>query len=122
MSQVTPESRWAAEELVDRVDDAALETWTLAGLTFGLLDVATTFVGLTLSGVHEAGPIAKEVLGVGGYTGLLLFKLLFFAVAIGIFLLVPAPYSIGIPLGLSLLGIVVVANNVNVIGTAAGIW
>lgn len=92
--------------------------WLLAVLLFGVGDVVTTSVGLTLPGVVEADPVARVAIdsfGVGSIVGL---KLLAFGLCYAVWRTVPRPYCLGVPLGLAALGAAVTAWNVLVVVTA----
>jgi len=99
-----------ADVLPGDVDpEAAL--WVGALVTFGLSDVATTHIGLQQEGVEEAHPLSEAVLGVGGTEGMVAVKAFAFAVAWVGYQKTPEEYRAGIPLGLLLLGLFIVANN-----------
>lgn len=92
--------------------------WLVAILTFGIGDVVTTSVGLRHQGVHELHPISERILGVAGPAGMVATKLLLFILAYAAYRASPRDVRIGIPIGLVLLGSLVVVNNLRVIDAA----
>ncbi len=50
-------------------------TWQLAIVTFVVVDLATTFVGISEPALIEANPLADEMYNDGNIVGLLMFKL-----------------------------------------------
>jgi hypothetical protein len=97
----------------------AARLWLVAVLGFGVGDLLTTAVGLARPGVVEAGAVATPVLRGYGLVGLLTLKLLAFAVGYAVWVAVPRPHSLGVPLGLALVGVVVTVWNTLVILSAA---
>lgn len=94
--------------------------WLGAVATFGVGDVLTTMKGLEMTGVEEAHPLSEVVLGVGGPTGMILMKALVFAGAFYAYENVaPKDWRVGIPIGLTVLGTLIVMNNLLVISAAA---
>jgi len=93
--------------------------WGAAVTTFGVGDVLTTYYGLQQEGVHESHPLSEFVLGSGGAAGMVAMKLVVFAVALyAARNVAPEEWAVGIPIGLTLLGTVVVANNLSVMEAA----
>lgn len=93
--------------------------WGAAAATFGLGDIVTTHYGLQQAGVEEAHPLSDLVLGVGGTPAMIAVKVVVFAVALyAAGNVVPRDWAVGIPVGLLMLGTVIVANNVNVLARA----
>jgi len=98
--------------------DPETALWVGALLTFGVGDVATTHIGLQQEGVEESHPLSEVVLGVGGSEAMVAVKALAFGVAWVGYQRTPEEYRAGIPLGLLLLGLFIVANNAAVIQEA----
>ncbi|MBX0297860.1 hypothetical protein [Haloarcula nitratireducens] len=97
------------------LESSAAHMWILALLLFGLGDIVTTALGLHVAGVVETHPIAQvffqySVLGTMGA-----LKLAVFGGFYGIWKLVPRPHSLGIPLGLAVLGGIVTSWNLRVV-------
>jgi hypothetical protein len=89
--------------------------WGAALLFFGILDVLITMIAVGGGIAGEANPLVDAV--IRRYSVLVLPVLK--TTSIGIFYLlyrtVPSPYSIGVPLGLTVLGMAVVTWNVIVV-------
>lgn len=88
--------------------------WTTAVVAFGIGDVLTTTVGLSMAAVHEAGPLTSVLIEQHGLPGMIAVK----ATVLGLFYLcwtvTPKAYRVGIPLGLTVLGLGVVWWNLTV--------
>lgn len=107
--------------LVDRPDVGPLDhshLWLVALLTFGLGDVATTALGLGVDGVAEASPVVAPLIGQHGLVALVALKAAVFAVAFGLWTVVPRPERDGIPIGLAVIGAPVTVWNLAVVGVA----
>ena len=92
--------------------DAAL--WVVAIGLFGLGDLFTTAIGLTM-GLTELHPVGYAVFAVGGILGLIALKAIVFALFFGLYHITPRPYRVGVPLGLSILGAVITVLNLLVL-------
>lgn len=114
MSTVTSES---VSDVTSGLHEEGM-VWAVSLVTFGLGDVMTTYYGLQVSGVVEQSPTAQAVLHTGGVTGMIGIKLAVFIGAYLAYRCVPKDYRAGIPIGLSLLGVLVVMNNAAVISGA----
>lgn len=93
---------------IDRLRFAQPLLWLIAIAFFGIGDVVTTAVGLSMAAVHEAGPVTSLFLDQYGLLAMVAVK---FAVFGGFYLLwrlAPRHYRVGVPLGLALLGVLVV--------------
>lgn len=101
------------------MNDTELSMWYAAVATFGVGDILTTRAGLQLANVQENHPVSQEVLGVGGTEGMVAVKVALFLGAYLAWRHSPEEYRIGIPLGLALLGTLVVTNNAAVIDQAS---
>ena len=88
--------------------------WIGAISLFGVGDLATTIVGLTLFGVAEQHPAGIAILATLGFGGLILWKAAVVGLFAGVARYLPAPHRIGVPLGLSLLGGIVTIWNLGV--------
>lgn len=108
--RAAPSTVWELEEL-----DRHLWLWVAAVLFFGVGDVATTSVGLSLQGISEAGPVTETLIHHYGLAAMFVTKT---AVIGGFFLLwkvTPRPHCVSYPIGLSILGVVVTGWNLLVI-------
>lgn len=93
---------------IERLRFAQPLLWSIAIVFFGIGDVVTTSIGLSMAAVHEAGPVTSLFLDKYGLLAMVAVKL---AVLSGFYLLwrlAPNRYRVGVPLGLALLGVVVV--------------
>ena len=94
--------------------------WVAALSTFGVGDVGTTVVGIALFGAVEASPTVAPLLDAYGFGILVVLKA---AVLLGfwyLYSIVPETWKLGVPVGLSLLGSVVVAWNLSVLVALSG--
>jgi hypothetical protein len=98
------------------LDDTRRELWVLVLLFFCVGDLATTRVGLSVQGVVEAGPLVATVVRAYGLAGMIAVK----AATVGLFYgadrLLPDPHALGIPIGLTLVGVLVTGWNLVVLG------
>lgn len=94
------------------------QAWTWAVLTYGLGDVLSTHHGLQYDLVEESHPLSEAVLELGGTEAMIAVKILVFLAAYAGYSLTPEDWRVGIPIGLALLGTVIVANNAVVIAAA----
>ena len=92
--------------------------WIVAVLGFGVGDVLTTGVGLSLGGIEEGGPLVAALLDRYGIASLVGLKLAWFGLSYAVWIVVPVPDRIGIPLGLAALGVAVTAWNTVVLAVA----
>lgn len=90
--------------------------WIPALLTWGLLDIATTYVGTTFLGLSEANGKAQIILEMFGYGGLVAIKIV---VIVSLFalnaLIVKRQYRHITPLTLSIIGNAIVVINTTMI-------
>lgn len=110
-----------AEQLRHRGADVAL--WGLALLVYGVGDLASTLLGLRL-GAEESNPIPAAMIDAApGFFEAALALTLWKAATVAAFAALawrlPSPYAAAIPLGLSLIGVVVVGWNASVLLTVA---
>lgn len=78
--------------------------WVTAVLFFGVGDVATTGIGLSVDGVAEGNPVVAPLVDSYGLAAVVGLKLLTFGVCYALWRLVSHPSRVGVPIGLSLLG------------------
>lgn len=105
----------SVDRAVWRLDEWMLELWILAVVFFGLGDVVTTAVGLSVGHLVEVGPIAAPVIERYGITALVGLKLVAFAVCVAVWRWAPRPSSVGVPLGLATFGILVTGWNTSLL-------
>lgn len=89
--------------------------WVLAVLFFGVGDLSTTTVGVSTVGIEEAGPVTGPLVEQYGLRGMLFLKCLVLGGAYAAWRLLPQPHCVGIPLGLSLVGVVVTVWNARIL-------
>lgn len=98
------------------LDGTRRKLWVLVLLFFCVGDLATTRVGLSVQGVVEAGPLVAPVVRAYGLAGMVVVK----AATVGLFYgaarLLPDPHAAGVPLGLTLVGVLVTGWNLVVLG------
>lgn len=78
--------------------------WVTAIVFFGLGDLITTIVGLSMNWAVEAGPLAATLIDQFGLLVILVLKTGAFVFFYGVWRLTPSPYAVGVPLGLTVLG------------------
>ena len=100
---------------IDRMVAAAPVLWIVAVFTFGIGDIATTYVGLASGVAVEASPIAAAVINDNGFGFIYVVKGTMFGLFYLVWRMTPNPYAVGVPLGLSLLGVGVILWNVGVL-------
>jgi len=94
------------------------ELWLLSVLFFGVGDVVTTAVGLQIGGVVETSPVLSAAEGPAIYPTMVGLKLLVFGGWYLLWRVTPAPYRVGAPLGLAILGVAATTLNLVVVLTA----
>lgn len=85
--------------------------WSGALLFYGLGDVVTTTLGLQDAVVVEASPIVARFVALSGLWVILPLKLVVFGIAYVLWVTVPRPHNVGVPLGLFAFGVVVTVWN-----------
>ena len=95
--------------------------WLFALVFFGLGDAATTGLGLTIEGVAEHSPTVGPHLQTYGFGGLVALKTALFVCGFLVWRAVPTPHSVGVPLGLALVGVVVTGWNISVLVVASAL-
>ena len=96
------------------------QAWILALLTFVGGDVLTTLIGLRVPGVIEAHPVGLYFLELGGAAAMLAAKFSVLSISFLLYRSVPAEWRLGVPIGLSVVGLLVTVNNLTVIAIAVG--
>lgn len=96
-----------------RPDDWQL--WLLAVLCFGIGDVATTAVGLHVTGVVEVHPLAADGFERAVIASAIGLKAVAFGGCYLLWRLTPRPHCVGVPLGLTVLGTAVTLWNARVL-------
>jgi hypothetical protein len=89
--------------------------WLGAIALFGVGDVLTTGIGLGLEGIREAGPLTSVVIERYGLFSMVVTKAGILCGGYALWRVAPRPSRVGIPLGLTVLGIVVIGWNLSVI-------
>jgi hypothetical protein len=85
--------------------------WLSAVLFYGFGDTVTTLIGLNTVHVEETSPIVSRFVEYGGIGGLFAVKFLTLAAFYLAWRYLPFPGRVGIPVALSLVGIVVTVWN-----------
>lgn len=94
--------------VVRRLQLAQPWLWVIAVLAFGIGDVVTTTIGLGMDSVHEAGPLTSLFVDRYGLASMVVVKTAVLVAFYGCWKITPRDYRVGIPLGLTILGLVVV--------------
>ena len=89
--------------------------WIVAFLRFGMGDIVTTSLGLATGIGVEASPIAALLLQTNGFVAIYVVKFAVFGLLYLLWRVTPAPYDVGVPLGLCLLGVGVTTWNAGVL-------
>ncbi|QLD84263.1 hypothetical protein HWV23_00585 [Natronomonas halophila] len=89
--------------------------WGIAVLCFGAGDVVTTAVGLRLTGVVELQPLAAYLFEYSAVGSMLVLKATVFGGCYVVWRRTPQPYCVGVPLGLAVLGTLIVVWNLRVL-------
>lgn len=91
------------------------QLWLLAILFFGVGDLVTTTVGLTIGSSTEANPIVAVLIERYGVLVLVPLKATTLAVLYGVWKTVPVPYPAVIPIVLAGMGLLVTVWNTSVL-------
>lgn len=86
--------------------------WGLAIITFGIGDVVTTAVFITAEMNHEGNPLVASALYTYGLWILMPWKIAVFGIFAAIYRLVPSQISVGVPIGLTLVGTALTVWNI----------
>jgi len=90
--------------------------WWVAVLSWGVGDIATTTYGLMqFDRSFEMNPFLAIAIAEFGVSAMILIKLVVLFVAVLCWRYCPSPHRLGIPLGISVVGIIVTAWNFQVI-------
>lgn len=89
--------------------------WSGAALTFGIGDLATTYVGLQIDGVYEMSPTANIILQSGGYTNLIIAKSFTLIILIAVYKAVDEDWMVAVPITLILVGVFITLWNLHII-------
>jgi len=95
--------------------DSQAALWAAGVLFFGVGDLLTTAVGLQVGGVIERNVVPAFLVGQYGLAAMFGLKLLAFGGCYALWRVVRRPHRLGVPLGLSLLGVVVTLWNLGVL-------
>jgi len=87
-------------------------------LSFGVGDVLTTSVGLRIDGIIEFSPLMAPLLQQYGFAVLVIPKLVVIGSCYLLWRFLPTPYSVGVPLGLAVVGVAVTGWNLHVLAVA----
>ena len=85
--------------------------WVLAVASYGLGDVLTTVIGLSTGHLVEASPFVIPMIERHGFAALVGLKMLVFSITGAFWWATPYPHSIGVPLGLSIVGVLITGWN-----------
>lgn len=91
------------------------ELWIAAIVFYGIGDTATTFLGLSMGGIAEAGPVAKPLIESYGRAALFAIKAVVFPGFYLLWRVLRTPGRIAVPFALALVGLVVTVWNLLVI-------
>lgn len=108
----------AAGYLNDPSPRVRTDVWLLAVCFFGLGDIITTGVGLGTTGVAEVGPATARLVAAHGPSVILVLKPVVLGGAYALWRVIPAPHCVGVPLGLTAVGILVTGWNIHVLMVA----
>lgn len=102
-------------DAVDIIFDLNPGLWMIAIAFFGFGDFASTAIALSFQRPVEAGPVTSIAIDLFGLPIAIPLKLLTLALAYLLWRLAPPPQNIGVPLGLSALGVGVTIWNVSIL-------
>lgn len=103
------------DQIVAILQSFSPELWVATLVFFVGGDLLTTAVGLLNGGVAEVGPVVAPIMAELGLLVMLPLKALAIGVCYAIWRLVPAPYAVGVPLGLATFGVLVTGWNFGVL-------
>jgi len=89
--------------------------WAIPILFYGFGDILTTLIGLRMQLATEAAPISALLIETHGAGFIYVTKICTLGLFYFLWKAVPHPHRIGIPIGLSLVGIAVTGWNIGVI-------
>lgn len=115
MSRSSRSDRDGAAAVIHRLADHERLFWFAAILTYGLGDTVTTLGGLHFADVAEVGPVAGPAIESFGGFGLIVIKLVLFAIGGAVAYLISRPTRVAIPVALTLVGGIVTVWNTIII-------
>lgn len=96
---------------IELIERARVFLWTVSLVFYGLGDTLTTYVGLEQSYIVEVGPVAGPVIREYHVLGMVGLKSVVFGLCVGMYVLAPKPFHVGVPLGLAGVGVVLTVWN-----------
>lgn len=115
VDQTAVDSESRSRDYVDYLSELTPWLWLVAVVTFGFGDILTTVIGLRTGIATEASPVAADVINANGLGFIYIVKATVFGFFYLIWRLTPPPYKVGVPFGLSLLGMNITIWNISVI-------
>lgn len=109
---------WPEADLVVP-DGATTKLWLFAVLSYGIGDLVTTIVGLSTGHLVEASPFVIPLVKRFGLFGMVGLKAGVFGLTGMLWWFTPYPDSLGVPLGLSVVGVLITSWNLYLIITFA---
>lgn len=107
-------SLWTERDVLDPyyLTEKSAEFWLASILFWGIGDTFTTIIGyLHIDGAVEANPVISTLLGIHGIGILFIIKIGFFGGFYAGYRMCPSPYRVGIPMGLTVVGVGVTVWN-----------
>lgn len=111
-------SRPVGDRTVEFLWKSRTRLWVSAVLFFAVGDVVTTGVGLSADRIVELGPVVGPLMERYGVATMLVLKGGVFGGCYALYRVVPRPQTVGIPLGLAVLGVLVTGWNLAVLAAA----
>ncbi len=105
------------DETVPVLDGYDRQLWIAAIVLYGVGDTVTTFWGLSMSGIAEAGPIARPLIESYGQIALIGIKAVVFPAFYLVWRYLETPGRVAVPFALALVGGVVTVWNLLVIAS-----
>lgn len=99
--------------MITEVEDRIV--WSGAVLTFGIGDLATTYIGLQIDGIYEMSPTATMMLQSGGYSNLIIAKSFALIILIAVYKTVDEDWMVVVPISLILFGVFITLWNLRII-------
>ena len=106
---------WRLPARLPGQSNTVVALWAVAVAFFGVGDLVTTLVGYSVTGVTELSPVIKILLERHALLALTGLKAVVFVGFFAVWKYVSWPYSVGVPLGLALLGVAVTIWNTGII-------
>ena len=111
-------SRPVGDRAVDSLWALRAHLWVGAVLFFAVGDVVTTGVGFAVDRVVEIGPVVGPLIERGGIAAMVALKAGVCVGCYAVYRFGPRPQTVGIPLGLATLGVLVTGWNLVVLTVA----